>query len=173
MAYSSPPRNIDQLIKGRNAAHKLKHGSPKFRDVIRERCKNRVKENREKFVNLLRSPRGSSDLKRVLNNTILEELMSFSCIVEKVNGRSFEITNEAMIDEELQIFEECSNELSHECDFEIEQIMLNCDALLNAENYDIEAFLESECIDLIDCPVCEKDQDIHPNFHTGTDVGID
>ncbi|KAJ9596438.1 hypothetical protein L9F63_012522 [Diploptera punctata] len=39
----------------RNAAYKLKNGSPKFKDVFRSRCRARLKTNRQEFVNKLRN----------------------------------------------------------------------------------------------------------------------
>lgn len=39
--------SVEQKIRARNCALMLKNGSPKLRDILRENCRNRMKQSRE------------------------------------------------------------------------------------------------------------------------------
>ncbi|KAJ1531575.1 hypothetical protein ONE63_000247 [Megalurothrips usitatus] len=70
---NTSPR-IDQKMKARNAAMRLKHGSPQFKDVLRKRFHNRIKENRGRLFDRLRDVSGSKS--GVVTTFIQQELAS-------------------------------------------------------------------------------------------------
>ncbi|XP_067012962.1 uncharacterized protein [Anabrus simplex] len=117
----SPPRNLDILMKTRNAACRLKGVSPDFRLKMRKLFMNRMKENRNKYLDLFRNA-PEQDVVMVLKDTIWQEAMDIC----KSSISKFEITNPEVIDDALSTLEEIEDETLQE---EVEQLLQDYDEL--------------------------------------------
>ncbi|KAF3425249.1 hypothetical protein E2986_09601 [Frieseomelitta varia] len=45
------PTTMDMKLKNRNSVNKLKHSSPKLQEVLRERCRQKMREKRGQLFN--------------------------------------------------------------------------------------------------------------------------
>lgn len=135
---NTSPR-IDQKMKARNAAMRLKHGSPQFKDVLRKRFHNRIKENRGRLFDRLRDVSGSKS--GVVTTFIQQELASI------LKAEDWNLID---YDEEMRLKEETETNAF----FEQEDWLLQQYDLLVADDNTLQQLWEDA--QLVVCPVCRK-----------------
>ncbi|KDR09983.1 RPA-interacting protein [Zootermopsis nevadensis] len=130
-ALTPRKHNIAEL--NRKAAYKIKHGSPKFRDVLRARCKARMKENRDKIVCKLRSLHSCNDVDNLLSTLGNAE----SGVTYSLSSFGLETEASTLTKEE-------------------EEIIAEYEALLASEEEMFSEMLQKNLEDEVVCPVCQK-----------------
>lgn len=136
-----------QKIKARNAAMRLKHGAPQFKDVLRKRFHNRIKENRGRLFDRLRDVSG------------VQGASAFKIIQQELSNI---LDNEVVMDsdDETRIREEIELEIFGE---EESWMMHQYDLLMADDNALQELWEEAQ---LVVCPVCRKGNLVCNAFHT-------
>ncbi|XP_055598317.1 RIP-like protein [Uranotaenia lowii] len=79
----SPPiyhTSVTQKARSRDAAHRFKYGSPKLVDMMREKCRNRIKEARSE--QLLRKRNIVQEEQALLESIVREELSELEHDIE-------------------------------------------------------------------------------------------
>ncbi|XP_034241738.1 uncharacterized protein LOC117645559 [Thrips palmi] len=126
-----------QKIKARNAAMRLKHGVPQFKDVLRKRFHSRIKENRGRLFDRLRDVSGLQG-------------GSVSKIIQQ------ELAN--ILDNELLMDSDDEMRIKQEMEFEVfgpeeNWVMHQYDLLMADDNALQELWEEAQ---LVVCPVCRR-----------------
>ncbi|XP_044742675.1 uncharacterized protein LOC123305114 [Chrysoperla carnea] len=116
-------------MRAKTAAMKIKHGSPKLKEVLRNRCKIRMKEQRSKSFDQARKT-------APFESILLQELEDFD------------------FDKEYDIYMNCkSNDFNEASQSgEDDWIMNEIDRIISVDEAALEQMLEHKVI----CPICQK-----------------
>lgn len=128
--------------RNRECAYKIKHGSPKLQEVLRERCRQRMRDKREQLFNAHRfrpDPEQIQDtleyiIRQEFQNLMTEDANEADLKVEDID-ETLMLENEVVHEQEQWIFEEYEKLLESEVKEEI-----------YADNDDKEIF----------CPICQR-----------------
>ncbi|XP_011304985.1 RPA-interacting protein [Fopius arisanus] len=140
-------------MKTREAVKKIKSGSPKFQEVLRQRCRDRMREKRRVLFDARRAgvfQNNSESIQETLTEIVRQELSDLTTISVDNNTGNSEIFNEPLTEEE--IFELEAEMLADEEQWifqEYEKILENDDEMLKAY---VEESLKASVV----CPICEK-----------------
>ncbi|XP_012283965.1 uncharacterized protein LOC105701638 [Orussus abietinus] len=146
-------------VKTREAARKIKHGSPKLQEVLRERCRQRMKEKRSQLFNSRRLNLDNST--EHVQETLLEIVRSELSV----------LATSDLVDNE-DFFPEPDYPLNPDEELELENKIMAEEGLWILEEYERliyseEKMLASFAEDLegkVGCPVCVKG--VLTNIHT-------
>ncbi|XP_076755801.1 RPA-interacting protein [Xylocopa sonorina] len=138
-------------LKTRNSVNKIRHGSPKLQEVLRERCRTRMRERREQLFN-----RGRFGLKvntlgvqGALSDIVREELLEFvNTNKDPAVNPFYSITNEPLeLEEALELEAEIVNEE--------EQWILREYERISEEEIEMLTSIADHQDDQVICPVCK------------------
>ncbi|XP_076654500.1 RPA-interacting protein [Halictus rubicundus] len=138
-------------LKNRENAKKIKHGSPKLQEVLRERCRQRMREKRGQLFN--RSRFGleinSEDVRGTLSEIVRKEL--FTIVTTNVDP----IVNpfSRVVSEPLDLEE--AIELENEILNEEEQWILEEYEKMSQEELELLALVADQEVDEVICPLCQ------------------
>ncbi|XP_011159269.1 RPA-interacting protein [Solenopsis invicta] len=134
-------------LRNRDCANKIKHGSPKLQDVLRERCRQRMREKRDQLFNehRFRLDPKSRHMQDTLTEIVHQEFKNlttsdgkgtFRLIDEPLTQEeAIELENEIIHEQEQWIFQEYEKLLQDEVEY-----------LTTYTNDNREVF----------CPMCQK-----------------
>ncbi|KAK3911847.1 RPA-interacting protein [Frankliniella fusca] len=128
-----------QKIRSRNAAMRLKHGAPQFKDVLRKRFHNRIKENRGRLLDKLRDV------------SISESDFLFRAIRQEVSDI---LDTEDFIEMDVEDETRFQEELISESFLEQENWLMQQYDLFMADDNALQQLWEETL--LVICPVCLK-----------------
>lgn len=138
-------------MKNRECANKIRYGSPKLQEVLRERCRKRMRERRSEFLNRSRFSRSiNSDDVEVLGEIVRKELSfiadtDLDPIVNPFISREVE-----QLDPEDALVLE--NEIIQE---EAQWIVQEYEKMMNEEMESFALAADDEVNEVI-CPICQK-----------------
>lgn len=125
---------FDAQIRKRRALYKKRNESPKFRDILRERCHARIRASRCALIEKFRSLRDSDELHSTLSDLLKNEVRTLLC------AKGFY--------DEIDVLEE-----TEDFDEDEEQWLLaEYEKILAEEEANLSCDWEREVI----CPLCEK-----------------
>ncbi|CAL7947670.1 unnamed protein product [Xylocopa violacea] len=126
---------MNSKVKNRNSANKIRHGSPRLQEVLRERCRQKMRERRGQLFNKSRF-----GLKHTLSEIVREQLNDLVTISN--------IVNEPLEPEEaLELEAEILNE-------EEQWILQEYERMSEKEIEMLASFADQQAKDVI-CPVCK------------------
>ncbi|XP_050577327.1 RPA-interacting protein [Bombus affinis] len=148
MENRSPTMSIK--LKIRNSANKLRHSSPKLQEVLRERCRERMREKRGQLFNKRRFglESNSRDVQDTLTEIVRKE---FNNLVTRDLGPDF-FDNTSFLNELLHQEEELENEILSE----EEQWILQEYEKMTQEEIEMLALTADEQDKEVICPICQK-----------------
>ncbi|XP_071856589.1 RPA-interacting protein [Bombus fervidus] len=148
MENRSPTMNIK--LKNRNSANKLRHSSPKLQEVLRERCRERMREKRGQLFNKRRFglESNSKDVQDTLTEIVRKE---FNNLVTRDLDAAF-FDNTSFLNELLNQEEELENEILSE----EEQWILQEYEKMTQEEIEILALTADEQDKEVICPICQR-----------------
>ncbi|XP_057327924.1 RIP-like protein [Microplitis mediator] len=134
------------------AANKLRHGSPKFQQVLRQRCRKQMQERRHKLFNSRRlGLEDDESVKDSLTEIVRREFSSMSSMLDDSSDSLAELMTWPDNQDELMSMEE---EMLKE---EEQWIMEEFHRMHQYEMDMMETYLEEMMKNEIICPICEKD----------------
>ena len=138
-------------LRSRDAANKIRHGSPKLQEVLRERCRQRMREKRGQLFNRGRFSLElkSRDVQETLTEIVRKELKNLATtdLDPAVNPFSH-IVNEPLDPEEAL-------ELETEILNEEEQWILQEYEKMSQEEIEMLALAADQEVEQVICPVCQ------------------
>ncbi|XP_017886607.1 RPA-interacting protein B-like [Ceratina calcarata] len=148
MEVTSP--TLSAKMKNRENANKIRHGSPKLQEVLRERCRIRMRERRSEFLNRRRFSRMSiSSDTDVLGDIVRAELNYIADTSLDPAVNPFVSSEIVQLDPEEAVVLE--SEIIQE---EAQWIVQEYEKMMNEE---LEfALAADEQIDEVICPICQK-----------------
>lgn len=138
-------------IKNREYINKIRHGSPKLQEVLREKCRQRMRERRNQLFN--RSRFGlqldSIHMQDTLTEIIRQEFKNLATLDDGGTSLTFK-----EIDEPLSLEEalELENEIVHEQE---EWILQEYEKFSRDEIESLVIYADSENKEVF-CPICQK-----------------
>lgn len=137
---------MSSKLKTKESTNKIKHGSPKLQEVLRERCRQRMREKRGQLFNKGRFGLeiNSKDVQETLTEIVRKEFINLAT-TESLPGiidgpldaeTALEIENEIVNDEEQWILEEYEK--------------------MSREEMELLAMTADENLDEVFCPLCQK-----------------
>ncbi|XP_076289499.1 RIP-like protein [Lasioglossum baleicum] len=138
-------------LKCRENANKIKHGSPKLQEVLREKCRQRMREKRGQLFN--RSRFGleinSEDVRSTLSDIIRNELYNIATTnADPIVNPFFRVVSEPI---ELEEAIELENEILNE----EEQWILEEYEKMSQEELELLALAADQEIEEVICPLCQ------------------
>ncbi|KOC70884.1 RPA-interacting protein [Habropoda laboriosa] len=143
---------MSQKMKNRNAANKIRHGSPKLQEVLRERCRQRMREKRGQLFNKGRF--GLEINSRVVQDTLTgivrKELndIATTSVDPTVNPFASIVSEPLDPEEALDLEAEILNEE--------EQWILEEYERMTQEELELLALIADQGNDEVICPICQK-----------------
>ncbi|XP_075220703.1 uncharacterized protein LOC142324022 [Lycorma delicatula] len=143
---------VDSKIRNRNAAYRKKFGSHNFRDILRQRCKERIKARRGALFDHLRPLNSEDEVRSALSDMMHSDVKDISTnkLIPKTEVESMDTSQlRSNLDNQEELRLDFENESN---DDEERYLMEMYEQLLESEQAMIDALLEDELI----CPLCEK-----------------
>ncbi|OAD62779.1 RPA-interacting protein [Eufriesea mexicana] len=142
---------IDMKLRNRNSINKLKHSSPKLQEVLRERCRQRMREKRGQLFNKRRFGLeiNSKNVQDTLTEIVRKELKNLATTDLDPTLNPFSpIVNEPLDPEEAL-------ELENEILNEEEQWILQEYEKMTQEEIELLAMVADQETDEVICPICQ------------------
>ncbi|XP_015122983.1 RPA-interacting protein [Diachasma alloeum] len=141
-------------MKTRDAVNKIKSGSPKFQEVLRQRCRDRMREKRRELFNTRRAVVPLGDDAEGIQNTLTE-----------IVRQEFSDLTTMSVDQDPRVSSVFSEPLSEEEIFQLEAeiladeeewILKEYEKLLEEDDNLLNIYVEESLKDTVVCPICEK-----------------
>lgn len=141
--------SMSAKLKTRESARKLKEGSPKLQEVLRQRCRERMRQKRGQLFSKSRSGLDETEhdnVQEVLTEIVRQELSDLATSEWSGSGSSQELLDP---DEALDVEKEMLAEQEMWILEEYERLVRNEDEML-------ALFAEEGLKEEVVCPICEK-----------------
>ncbi|XP_012225351.1 RPA-interacting protein [Linepithema humile] len=140
-----------KLIKNRDCADKIRNGSPKLQEVLREKCRQRMREKRNQLFNRRRFglELDSRNVQDTLTEIMREEFKSLATSDDGGTSLTFKEIDEPLSQEEAIQLE---NEIIHDQ----EQWMLQEYEKISQDEIDFLAICADNDSREVFCPICQK-----------------
>ncbi|KYM97238.1 PREDICTED: RPA-interacting protein B-like [Cyphomyrmex costatus] len=138
-------------LKNRECVNKIRHGSPKLQEVLREKCRQKMREKREQLFNKRRF--GLELHSRHMQDTLTEIIRQ-----EFKNLATLDDDNKRVIIKEIEepLSQEEASELENEIVYEQEQwIIQEYEKILQDEIEHLTMYADNENREVF-CPICLK-----------------
>lgn len=146
MANVALSPTMSSKLKTKESTNKIRHGSPKLQQVLRERCRQRMREKRGQLFN-----RGRFGLETNLKE--VQETLTEIVRKEFINLATSESLPD-IIDEPLEAEE--ALKIEDQIINEEEQWILEEYEKMSKEEMDLLAMTADENLDEVFCPLCQK-----------------
>ncbi|XP_043270693.1 uncharacterized protein Ripalpha [Venturia canescens] len=155
MANIEKSPSLNTKLRTKDAANKIKHGSPKLQEVLRKRCRQRMKEKRGQLFDRRRPgllmDTDENEVHNALTEIVRNELSQLATMdIKEKNALFLPEYDESLTEEEAL-------ELEKEILAEEEQwILLEYEKLQENEAEMLALFAEDCLREIVICPLCEK-----------------
>ncbi|KZC13258.1 RPA-interacting protein [Dufourea novaeangliae] len=142
---------MSMKLKNRESVNKIKHGSPKLQEVLRERCRQRMREKRGQLFNRTRFgiEINSKDVQDTLTEIVRKELniIATTDLDPTVNPFSHIVSGPLDPEEALELETEIINEE--------EQWILQEYETMSQEELELLALAADQEVNEVICPTCQ------------------
>ncbi|KYM92927.1 PREDICTED: RPA-interacting protein [Atta cephalotes] len=138
-------------LRNRDCANKIRHGSPKLQEVLREKCRQRMREKRDQLFNKRRFglELNSRHMQDTLTEIIRQEFKNLATLDDNDKSITFKEIEEPLSQEETV-------ELENEIVCEQEQwIIQEYEKILQDEIEYFAMYADNENREVF-CPICQK-----------------
>uniref|UniRef100_A0A1B6DUL9 RPA-interacting protein C-terminal domain-containing protein n=1 Tax=Clastoptera arizonana TaxID=38151 RepID=A0A1B6DUL9_9HEMI len=139
---------ISSIIKNKCAIERKKHGSPNFKEVLRQRCKERVKSQRCSLINQLRALSTEEDIRSVLTDILVNDLSELNH-KSGAADRSYHLEGHCDSAMDTSTIDVVYSDLSWEEQWildEYDRLLESNEALQNLLNQVVCPFCEKNCL---------------------------
>lgn len=129
-------------LKTRDCAHRMKQGSPKLQEVLRERCRRRMKEKRSELFQRRRldMDRAPETIQNTLKEMMHDEVRS---LIESDINREFDLDDELELERAFLAEQE-------------QWVVQEYETIMNTEDEFLAALDNSHLQESVTCPMCQK-----------------
>lgn len=152
MAHVVMSPTMSTKLKSRAAANKIKHGSPKLQQVLRERCRQKMREKRGQLFNRSRSGLqiNSENVQDTLTEIVRREISN----LEPADWA--DSTDPAFFLDDEPLTAEEALDLENEIISEQEQWILEEYEKMSREEIEMLALRADQQVEEVVCPICQK-----------------
>ncbi|KAL6255863.1 hypothetical protein P5V15_013105 [Pogonomyrmex californicus] len=136
-------------LKNKDCVNKMRHGSPKLLEVLRKRCRQRMREKRDQLFNRNRFALEPKPVQHALTEIVRQEFKNLTTSNDRDADLPFKVIDEPLTLEEAI---ELENEIVRE---EEQWIFQEYEKILQDEIEYLAMFADNENREVF-CPICQK-----------------